>query len=320
MLFNSPTFIIFFICVFALYWGLRARVPQNFLLLVASYVFYGAWSWKFLSLLIASTLVDYVAGRLIGAAPSPRSKRVIMLVSVTANLVLSRDIQVSRILRARGVGAARSNGLSGEPSRARDRAADRNFLLHLSNDRLRGGCLSGKIAGRAQSAQLRALRIVLSATRRRADRTGRRNLLPQFRRERTWRQPAFESGLQLAVWGLFKKIVIADNLAPFVNVVYADPSAFAGKALVTATIFFAFQIYCDFSGYTDTARGVARMLGFELIKNFDHPYFSRTPSNSGGAGTSACRNGSRTISTTRLPCATCAEAAGRANTRRTSLP
>ena len=87
MLFNSPTFIIFFICVFALYWGLRARVPQNFLLLVASYVFYGAWSWKFLSLLIASTLVDYVAGRLIGVAPSPRSKRVIMLVSVTANLV-----------------------------------------------------------------------------------------------------------------------------------------------------------------------------------------------------------------------------------------
>jgi D-alanyl-lipoteichoic acid acyltransferase DltB (MBOAT superfamily) len=103
------------------------------------------------------------------------------------------------------------------------------------------------------------------------------HLLPQFRRERTWRQPAFESGLQLAVWGLFKKIVIADNLAPFVNVVYADPSAFAGKALVTATIFFAFQIYCDFSGYTDTARGVSRMLGFELIKNFDYPYFSRTP-------------------------------------------
>ena len=102
-------------------------------------------------------------------------------------------------------------------------------------------------------------------------------MLPQFRRERTWRQPAFESGLQLAVWGLFKKIVIADNLAPFVNVVYDDPTAFAGKALVTATIFFAFQIYCDFSGYTDMARGVARMLGFELIKNFDYPYFSRTP-------------------------------------------
>ncbi len=102
-------------------------------------------------------------------------------------------------------------------------------------------------------------------------------MLPQYRSARQWSQPAFEAGLQLAVWGLFKKIVIADNLAPFVNVVYADPTAFAGTALVTATVFFAFQIYCDFSGYTDIARGVARMLGFDLIKNFDFPYFSRTP-------------------------------------------
>ncbi len=72
-------------------------------------------------------------------------------------------------------------------------------------------------------------------------------------------------------------MVIADNLAPFVDAVYGDPDAYAGRALVTATVFFAFQIYCDFSGYTDTARGVARMLGFELMKNFDFPYFSRTP-------------------------------------------
>jgi D-alanyl-lipoteichoic acid acyltransferase DltB (MBOAT superfamily) len=83
--------------------------------------------------------------------------------------------------------------------------------------------------------------------------------------------------LQLAFWGLFKKIVIADNLAPYVDVVYADPTQFSGVALCTATVFFAFQIYCDFSGYTDTARGVARMLGFDLMRNFNFPYISKTP-------------------------------------------
>jgi D-alanyl-lipoteichoic acid acyltransferase DltB (MBOAT superfamily) len=103
------------------------------------------------------------------------------------------------------------------------------------------------------------------------------HMIPQFQKARVWSTPAFESGLQLAVWGLFKKIVIADNLAPYVDAVYDDPGAFSGSALTTATIFFAFQIYCDFSGYTDTARGVARMLGFELMRNFDFPYISKTP-------------------------------------------
>jgi D-alanyl-lipoteichoic acid acyltransferase DltB (MBOAT superfamily) len=87
MLFNSPVFIAFFVCVFALYWAIRARVPQNVLILAASYVFYGAWSWKFLALLLASTLIDYACGLLIAGAGSQRRKRVIMVASVTANLV-----------------------------------------------------------------------------------------------------------------------------------------------------------------------------------------------------------------------------------------
>lgn len=103
------------------------------------------------------------------------------------------------------------------------------------------------------------------------------HLLPQFERPRVWNTPAFYAGLQLTFWGLFKKIVIADNLAPYVDTVYSNPEPFNGATLMTATIFFAFQIYCDFSGYTDTARGVARTLGFELVRNFDHPYISRNP-------------------------------------------
>jgi D-alanyl-lipoteichoic acid acyltransferase DltB (MBOAT superfamily) len=103
------------------------------------------------------------------------------------------------------------------------------------------------------------------------------HLLPQVKRERTFSGKEFESGLQLIVWGLFKKMVIADNLAPYVNAVYADPAAYSGTTLLTATVFFAFQIYCDFSGYSDTARGTAKTLGFELMRNFEFPYFSRNP-------------------------------------------
>ena len=103
------------------------------------------------------------------------------------------------------------------------------------------------------------------------------HLLPQIQRDRHWNTAAFESGIQLMVWGLFKKVVIADNLAPYVNAVYAQPTAYAGTAIIMATVFFALQIYCDFSGYTDIARGTARTLGFELIRNFDQPYVSRTP-------------------------------------------
>jgi alginate O-acetyltransferase complex protein AlgI len=276
MLFNSPTFVLFFLVVFVLYWALRARVPQNALLLVASYVFYGAWSWKFLLLLIASTLVDYVCGLWITASPDPLRKRRIMLASVTANLIFlatfkylgffvheaaallesmgfQANLPVLQIVLPVGISfyTFQTIGYVVDVYRGKVQA-ERNLLTYA----LFVSFFPQLVAGPIERAA---------------------HMLPQYRAERKWSQPAFESGLQLAVWGLFKKIVIADNLAPFVNVVYADPTAYSGPALATATVFFAFQIYCDFSGYTDIARGVARMLGFDLIKNFDFPYFSRTP-------------------------------------------
>lgn len=276
MLFNSPTFLIFFLVVFALYWGIRARTPQNVLLLIASYVFYGAWSWKFLLLLIASTAVDYVCGRLIASSPDRRRKRLVMLASVSANLAFLATFkylgffvrETAEMLEALGfqahlpvlevvlpVGISfytfQTIGYVIDVYRGKV-PAERNLLEYA----LYVSFFPQLVAGPIERAA---------------------HLLPQFKRARVWSSPAFESGLQLAIWGLFKKIVIADNLAPYVNVVFTDPDAYAGRALVTATIFFAFQIYCDFSGYTDTARGVARMLGFELMKNFEQPYFSRTP-------------------------------------------
>jgi alginate O-acetyltransferase complex protein AlgI len=276
MLFNSPTFVLFFIVVFALYWGVRARIAQNALLLVASYIFYGAWSWKFLLLLIASTIIDYACGLLISRASDPGRKRLIMLASVTANLLFlatfkylgffvreaaelleslgfQANLPVLEIVLPVGISFYTFQTIGYVVDVYRGKVpAERNLLDYALYVSFFPQLVAGPI-----------------------ERAG--HLLPQFKRERRWNQPGFESGLQLAVWGLFKKMVIADNLAPFVDGVYGDPDAYAGRALVTATVFFAVQIYCDFSGYTDTARGVARMLGFELMKNFDFPYFSRTP-------------------------------------------
>ncbi len=105
-----------------------------------------------------------------------------------------------------------------------------------------------------------------------------RNLLPQFEQKRTWDSEKATSGALLFVWGLFKKIVIADNLAAIVNLAFASPAETAPVLMLTGIIAFAFQIYCDFSGYSDMARGLARMIGFDLMLNFNLPYFSRTPS------------------------------------------
>jgi D-alanyl-lipoteichoic acid acyltransferase DltB (MBOAT superfamily) len=276
MLFNSLTFIIFFAVVFALYWSVRARLPQNVLLLIASWIFYGAWSWKFLLLLLASTVLDYLCGLLIANAASVQRKRLIMLVSVTANLLFltafkyfgffvaefaalleqlgfQANMPVLEIVLPVGISfyTFQTIGYIVDVYRGKVPAA-RSFLDYGLYVAFFPQLVAGPI-----------------------ERAG--HLIPQFQKPRVWSNAAFESGLQLAVWGLFKKIVIADNLAPYVDAVYANPEAFSGAALVTAMIFFAFQIYCDFSGYTDTARGVARMLGFDLMLNFNFPYISKTP-------------------------------------------
>jgi alginate O-acetyltransferase complex protein AlgI len=276
MLFNSLTFILFFLGVFSVYWILGKRKPQNVLLLIASYVFYGAWSWKFLILLMASTAVDFTCGILIENARTQRVKRAIMLTSVAlslgflatfkylgffveegAALLAALGLQVSRptldIVLPIGISfyTFQTIGYVVDVYR-RKVPASRNLLEYG----LYVAFFPQLVAGPIERAV---------------------HLIPQFQRERVWDTRGFESGLQLMVWGLFKKIVIADNLGPYVQAVYAEPGAYSGPALATATVFFAFQIYCDFSGYSDMARGTARLLGFDLMKNFDYPYFSRSP-------------------------------------------
>jgi alginate O-acetyltransferase complex protein AlgI len=276
MLFNSPVFVIFFGIVFCAYWWLRARRPQNALLLVASYVFYGAWSWKFLLLLLASTVFDYYCGRFVAAAQTQQARRRIVLASVAVNLLFlgtfkyagffvreateflallgfQANVRTLEIVLPVGISFYTFQSLSYVIDVYRGKLQPTRSLADYA---LYVAFFPQLVAGPIERAT---------------------HLLPQFQKDRVWNRVAFESGLQLIVWGLFKKMVIADNLAPYVDAVYGDPASFSGVPLVTATIFFAFQIYCDFSGYSDTARGVARTLRFELISNFEQPYFSRNP-------------------------------------------
>jgi D-alanyl-lipoteichoic acid acyltransferase DltB (MBOAT superfamily) len=276
VLFNSLTFVVFYLVVFALYWLVRARTAQNVLLLGASWIFYGAWSWKFLLLLLGSTLLDFVCGQLIADAPDRRRKRLVLIVSVSVNLLFLATFkylgffvtELATLLERLGFNANvpmleivlpvgisfytfQTIGYVVDVYRGKVPAA-RNLLTYALYVAFFPQLVAGPI-----------------------ERAG--HMLPQYEKARVWSLRKFESGLQLAVWGLFKKIVIADNLAPFVDAVFDGPTEYSGATLITATIFFAFQIYCDFSGYTDTARGCARMLGFELIRNFNFPYIAKTP-------------------------------------------
>ncbi|HKU15988.1 MAG TPA: MBOAT family O-acyltransferase [Steroidobacteraceae bacterium] len=276
MLFNSPTFVVFFATVFCLYWVLRERRWQNSLLLLASYVFYGAWSWKFLLLLMASTLFDYTCGRLLAGQGSQAARRRIVFASVAINLLFLGTFKYANFFVRE---ATELLALLGFQANVRTLEVvlpvgisfytfqSLSYVIDVYRGKLQ------PVRNLADYALYVAFfpQLVAGPIERAA------HMLPQYQRERTLTRTAFESGLQLMVWGLFKKIVIADNLAPYVNAVYGDPQAFSGTAIATATLFFAFQIYCDFSGYSDTARGAARTLGFELISNFQQPYFSRNP-------------------------------------------
>ena len=276
MLFNSPLFVVFFGCVFCLYWWLRRRQPQNTLLLLASYVFYGTWSLKFLTLLWLSTAVDYTCGRLLGATEDQRRRRLIVALSVAVNLTFLGTFKYAGFFVQEAASLLRWLGFDAH-------VRTLQIVLPIGISFYTFQSLSYVVdVYRRKLQPVRNLhdyalyvaffpQLVAGPIERAT------HMLPQFLQPRVWNTAAFESGLQLMAWGLFKKVVIADNLAPYVNAVYGDTHMFSGAALATATVFFAFQIYADFSGYSDIARGVARTLGFDLIVNFNLPYFSRNP-------------------------------------------
>lgn len=245
-------------------------------LLMAGWYFYAAWKPEFLILLIISTLTDFVAGKQITRSNQP-SKRIFWLVfSLFVNMgilfafkyFVFVDYNLNRFL---GWGFGRVQSLSFE-----------QILLPVGISFYTFQTVSYTIDvfRRKQKAEHNFVKFALfvsffpqlvAGPIERAS-----NLLPQFSRKVNLDYRRIASGLKLMVWGFFQKVVIADNMSPIVDAVYSNPSYYHGLDVMLATFFFAVQIYCDFSGYTDIARGAARVMGFELRLNFMRPYFSKS--------------------------------------------
>ena len=275
MLFNSIVFLAFMAVVLLLYPRLRHRA-QNYFLLVASYTFYGYWDWRFLTLLAISTITDFVVGQKLHATDDPRVRKRLLAVSVCVNLGLlgffkyfnffvdsmgtviegfgmEPHMPLLRVLLPVGISFYTFQTLSYTIDVYRRRLEPTDDLLDFA---VFVSFFPQLVAGPIERA---------------------RNLLPQVATPRVVTRRDVETGVNLILIGFFKKIFVADTLAPYVNQVFDDPGAWTSGQLLTGVYAFCFQIYGDFSGYSDIARGVARLLGFELMENFHAPYLSRSP-------------------------------------------
>jgi D-alanyl-lipoteichoic acid acyltransferase DltB (MBOAT superfamily) len=272
MLFNTLDFWVFFAVVFLVYLLLERRA-QNVFLLLASYFFYACWSVRFLLLLLLSNAIDWVLGRAIWKSrDQPRAKHLVAL-SVTLNLLFLGCFKycnffvdsLNALLASLGLPAAPFHfdlvlpvGISFYTFQSMSYIVDvyRGDVTPAENPvdfALFVAFFPHMVAGPIMHSNV---------------------LLPQMQTPRRVRWEAVMSGFHLAMWGLFKKVLIADNLARVAGPVFSRQWGFQPGTLHLGVLAFAFQIYCDFSGYTDIARGVARMMGFTLMDNFNHPYFS----------------------------------------------
>ncbi|MBC8372901.1 MAG: MBOAT family protein [Planctomycetes bacterium] len=277
MLFNSYTFWAFFAVVVVLYRLMRHKW-QNRMLLIASYVFYGSWNWRFLSLILISTIVDYFAAIGIARSKSARGRKLLCLISICTNLGLLGVFKYYGFFANEAVAWLNAAGLHvTAPSLAIVLPVGISFYtfqtMSYTIDVYRG--VTRPIRNLPDFALYVCFFPQLVAGP--IERSSR--LLPQIVKPRPNRPGDFKEGLYLVLMGLFRKIVIADNMAFIVNGIFAaDISTLSGVDCLAGVYAFAFQIYADFSGYSSIARGVAKWLGFDLMTNFRMPYLARTPS------------------------------------------
>ena len=275
MLFNSFEFLIFLPIVFALYWFVfnRSLRWQNSFILIASYFFYGWWSKRFLGLLMLSTLLDYCYG--FGVASQSKNKaRLFLTLSIINNLGIlcvfkyydffaqqlnallqhigmHSDIVMLHVVLPIGISFYTFHGMSYVFDIYRGKQKPVSNVIDYA---VFVGFFPLLVAGPIERAG---------------------HLLPQVQKKRTFNYSQAVEGCRLMLWGMFKKVVIADGLAGIVDMIFHDFSSCSAATLIVGAIGFSFQIYCDFSGYSDIAIGTAKLLGVELLSNFKFPYFSR---------------------------------------------
>ena len=274
MLFNSFQFFFFFVLVWMLFLVTRGTT-RKVILLIASYYFYMCWSTRYIFVIWGITLIDYVAGIQIEKAAEPHLRRLYLGMSLFCNIGLLFFFKYFNFLLGSASTAAHFLGLRYDPP-----LLSIILPVGLSFHTFQAMSYTIEVYRRKVPAEKRLLEYALYVAffpQMVAGPIERPNqLLPQFHREPRVTFDGLCSGLAQAMWGLFKKIVIADNVSEFVKLIYATPRHYDGATLLLATMLFSLQIYCDFSGYTDMALGLARMMGYELVINFRQPYFSRS--------------------------------------------
>ncbi|HEX6273804.1 MAG TPA: MBOAT family O-acyltransferase [Polyangiaceae bacterium] len=274
MIFTDFVFFFFFAVTAALYWALRSNRARKLWLLLASYFFYGYWDWRFLGLIFACTVLDYSVGLWLGSVENPRRRRVLIATSLCANLGLLGFFKYYNFFAASGAELFRRLGVPvGQPTLEIVLPAGISFFTFQSMsytiDVYRRELEPRKsfldfATFIAFFPQLVAGPIVRAKT-----------FLPQFDAPRLLENVDARRAFVLFASGYFKKACIADNVAAVIDPVFLDPTAYAGADRLLAAVLYSVQIYCDFSGYTDMALATAALLGYELTKNFDAPYFAR---------------------------------------------
>ena len=280
MLFNSFEYLLFLPIVFLLYWFVfdyalskckHQLLLQNLFVVVASYIFYGWWDWRFLILIAITTILSFLSGLGIEYARSQRGKKVVMIANIIVNLGIlgvykyydffarefaelfgiESDFLLLHLILPVGISFYTFQALSYSIDVYRKQIEPTHDVV-------------------AFTAFLSFFPQLVAGPIERAT-----NLLPQFQKKRTFDYAQAVDGMRQILWGLFKKIVVADNCATYVDTVFADVSNQSGSTLLLAAVLFTFQIYGDFSGYSDIAIGTAKLFGIKLMRNFHVPYFSR---------------------------------------------
>ncbi|MFD2725970.1 MBOAT family O-acyltransferase [Hyunsoonleella rubra] len=273
MIFNSLAFLTFFPIVFILYWSInkKAYKVQNILLLIASYVFYGWWDWRFLSLIAFSTIIDYTLGLKIES--SKTRKKTFLILSLVSNLGLLAVFKYFNFFIDSFVGLWTMFGYEMSVSTL-------NIILPVgisfytfqtmsySIDIYRGELKPTKNFIDFATFVSFFPQLVAGPIERAS------NLLPQLQSSREWSHTRFKNGLFQIGVGFFRKVVVADAIGSAIDGIYNAPEIYNASSIVMAVVLYSFQIYFDFSGYSDIAIGTAKLLGFDFKRNFNLPYFS----------------------------------------------
>lgn len=272
MLFNSMAFAIFLPIVFALYWLLPHRF-RWVLLLVSSYYFYMSWDARYLLLILFTTLVSYVAARRIETAVTKKKKKICVAAALTVSLGVLFFFKYYNFFATSLTETLQKYAIEVHPKTlAVIVPVGISFYtfqtLSYVIDVYRGDIKAEHHFGKYAAFISFFPQLVAGPIER------SKNLLPQIREERKFDYDQASYGVLLMVWGFFKKLVVADNLAIHVDAIYGNINNYTGLPLVAAVLFFALQIYCDFSGYSDIAIGTAKLFGINLMANFKSPYFS----------------------------------------------